>query len=169
MGLDTSYYPVGEDLLSDFKASDEKLLYDFIQPFVVSIGDLTEKKNSKYTIHEYGQGTRTWNPMLVLLNKISNSSIFNSLLLKSHKIDDEAHFIDNKSVIEIWKHLKKISVQNIEDNASRPEIQREISVAEGYKMDGIRNPEAIVLEFFELYKAIFHAFRSEQGLVIHQG
>ncbi|MCB9223253.1 MAG: hypothetical protein R2780_09145 [Crocinitomicaceae bacterium] len=169
MGVDTTYYPVGEDLISDFKASGKRLLYEFMQPYLISIGQLIDKKEPKYAIWEYGQGTRTWNPMIQLLNKITDSGIFNPLLDRTNKIDDESHFVDNKAVAEMWDQLKKLSVQNIEDFAIRPEIRKEISELKGYKMEGIENPDAIVLEFFELYKALFHAYHSRQGLVVLQG
>lgn len=173
MGIVTSNF-VTEDKIIDLLIQTDFDFYEYFDKELM----IHEYKNNHFEKEGilFGALVKAWSPMFELLKLLDSSDdkVLSKIGNNSNYIpekgnNDSMYFYYSTEVKEMWGELKNISVGQIEKSLKNPKIINEVSNIQGYWNDRIERKEHIIMEFFELYKAFYHANLKGKGIVITLG
>ena len=166
MGQIISYYVLNDeelDLLLNAGDDFESVLMQKILNFHEVDGQPFWKSHL-----EFGQGVKAWNPMLEVLFKLDDSE--NGVLRKSLseilKRDVNFCVLDELNVANIWKGLKQISVSKIEEALSDHDMVEHFKRMKGYRTSSLEKKEIILIEFIELFNAMYKAQQLHRKVLV---
>ncbi len=121
-----------------------------------------------HCIKSFASFVKSWDPLYLLLNKISDNNIFTKLRenKQSGSTNEYSKIFHEDEIKILYEELQKISIETLNNKLSHDEsLKFDISRQDGYSMEFIYNTDCIITEFQELKKAVNTAFNNNSKLI----
>lgn len=147
--------------------SEENILKEIEKNMNTAIDIESILNQYPHYIQSFTSFVKTWDPLYMLLYKISGNNIFNKLRenKQSEKINQYTKIFDYEEVKLLYKELQEISIDTLNNKLNDEFLKAEISEESGYHMEYIYDSDCIVIEFNELKNAVSKAYILNSKLI----
>lgn len=172
MGINIAYYIVNEKQVKQLESED----LDFDIYMIDNLTKIHEYEGSWFWRNSFGQGIKSWNPLieLICLLDTSPNNVCRELLSKDNyypetKLSFSFYLIRPSLVKSIFEVLKKISLSDIERATEDEHLISKVINTQGYNMGYVIHKQSMVIEFMELFNAFYSAQNNNNAVILKLG